>query len=354
MWHYTDPAKTGFSLFAALTFVSFFCLTSFLFLCKTVRKCSLGPFPATALTLIEPILLLMAASPAFYDHPKARSILLGVGVLFLPLVYSYVFCTARCRPLVQINRRCCAELCKLSHGTRVAETPNLHIEEEHSPRVEYKPGSEILLAAFLTLSLRWCAGSINIFYSTWEAPLALLLCTLMVGLPKLITSLYETLAAAEDSKSRATSRLTETSSILSHSSEIKESPVGNRCDVEVKIPIQGDKDLKRGSCVKIEVESHKMRKDLKRGQKALVWVCAIVDGIAKGFLFNLFIWLFTSPAILRLWSGMEASSFGIIILVCFAVGTVIASGCSWECFPHGTITASGCLESKQVSNFPAI
>ncbi|CAK8673768.1 unnamed protein product [Clavelina lepadiformis] len=370
-WHFTDPANTGINIPAAAGLLITFLLPPFLLFSKAVREVQLPPAPALVFTMFSPFILFLASLPWLTTSPAARTGLLAVGVFIMPLVVCWLLLTQPESCMIRRSTNCCccyASSEPLDFGNNktrsLGSAAYLQADSNNdlmnSERVSFShPGVEFLIAVSLSMTIRWCASTVNLLYETWEASLVLLLCVFSYAVIRFAMELTKK-KYLESSASRKSTASTVVSvdcspepclvvnevnvTVISHQDETQTLDLQHSLDSvnpsppllmhdsrnEESIIRQSPNDIKS---TPTPITSRKATPLLiSTKQYVVLWFCGIIHGLSIGTLLALFLWVFSTPVLLCRWSGVSPNPFVALILVFYAVGVVISAfqPPSWE------------------------
>jgi len=373
MWLFTEPSQTSFSLLGALTFIASLWLTPNLVFCSRIRAFTPRGSVKFVLTILEPSVLFVVSLPILNGGARIRTMILACGVAASPLVAMWLLCNSSCSSLK--FRKCNLDVrnklklfCKRRfHACKQnGSTKHEGAKETNSGQrcdvLESKSAAslEMLLSIVVTMTIRWHYGSVNVFYETWQAPAVVLILTAALAMP---VYLYEVCACdapglvsytlrngngSTDQRSlnsfdscfsndndpyklheNCETGLNETVHTVVDGNSIerlrRDSVVEQLPDGHCKVTLQesGNRAKTATGPPTLDVEN------LTTGQNRVLWLCALADGLGKGALFGIAMWLYSSPAVLCRWSGKSPYNFGAFILLSFFGGTAFVAMLSW-------------------------
>ncbi|XP_039259002.2 uncharacterized protein LOC120335541 [Styela clava] len=367
MWHNTEPKTLGVSYWATALLLISLCvpgLIYFLFslifstskilsqrngLLKKLICCLVRVSPATMLTI--------SSSPCLDEYADIRTCVLSCGVISMS-VYVIIIAWKQQENFVTEDilipnsnyspvekEMGCMIICKRTRGLlkNLLTTSNI--------------GNSVIIAVFLSMSVRWCYGSINIFYEDWKASSVMLICVILYsisvfvlevtgGMEKLIS--FKTIDNSSkecngnhDNYLKAQVQLYKANA--NGSDQLDKFSISTKLQYDEKYPEAHD-DLLKDTTLCQNPNDHQIPSPIKdnaivasvpdhnvhnanisvAAQQCYAFFYAIILATAIGSLSSLSLWILSSPDVLCLWGEIPTYLSGNLILASFAVGCLAA------------------------------
>ena len=345
-WHFTDPNSIGISTKAIIILLMSLFVPTGLFFCKHLITFKLSFIKQTICKVTPAFLLLSSSLPFFAQLPWVRTGILALGVALSPLCLTVNL--SQHSDEHKQNKCCGTQNCfkptialKKSNSL-TSEAVHLRIDAACHESGLFENHSEaiILVAVLINMTIRWCFGTINIFYEAWQASLALFMCLISFA----ILSCFQTRKGLGYSKARKS-----IGSVSAHTDIVLTTDQENkvwRC----KSNNNPEKSNQHDSSSKEQeslaervlsddeassspesnerttfVESFSVTTNSsKRVRISLLYIAGATLGLSIGTLLVMYLWVFSSPNLLPRWSGEDPKSHGYLVLLFFGLGTLFS------------------------------
>ena len=335
-WHFTDPRTSGISITAIVILFCSVCLTPMLLCSKRVRLYKLHSAVIISLKIAPSCLLLLSSSPALRSNAWIRTCLLGIGVALIPLVLNRIISktslTISKKELdndipntIAVDSYHLSKKSSLKNGSFIARTKRLMDQTQFIFRDKYVE-IPILTAILFNMSVRYCSGTLNIFYENWLSSLSLSIILLfLVALNFLFRRKRSRDGVGPRQRTVSVAAKPEDLDLIDHANGTEQQNAnGSFYSDKVADKISNNEFTDRKIVEKMTAVEDKHHLFTGLPFSIVVSICGCIHGFTVGILLVLFIWFFSTPMLLVRWSGHTYYRDGIFILLAFAIGILVS------------------------------